>query len=73
MNKGLLNIILTAVVFAALAGCSTVPVQQLSEKYDPPILSAAQARSMIRVEVTKLEPIVLDETVVASASLDHLR
>lgn len=73
MNKGLLNIILAVSVFAALAGCSTVPVQQLSEKYDTPILSATQARSMIRVEVTELEPITVDESVLASASFDGLQ
>lgn len=70
MKKGLLNIIMALAVFAALTGCSTVPVQQLSEKYDPPILTAAQIDSMIRVEVIEFAPTAVEETVVAAASFD---
>jgi hypothetical protein len=51
----------------ALSGCSTVSVQQLSEQYNEPILSAADVNTMIRVEVTTLEPASVEETIVASA------
>ncbi|MGB5256076.1 MAG: hypothetical protein WBN44_02385 [Woeseiaceae bacterium] len=73
MKAWTVNIIMVAVGLLALGGCSTVPAEQLSEKYDRPILSAAQAKSMIRVEVTELAPVAVDEAVVASAHLDHLR
>ena len=63
--------IMIAAALLALSGCSTVSVQQLSEQYDRPILSAAEAKSMIRVEVTALQPIGVEETVVASASFDN--
>lgn len=66
MKTGIVNIIMLGVL--ALSGCSTVPVQQLSEKYDTPILSAAEAKSMIRVDVRTLELIAVEETVVASNS-----
>ena len=69
MKTGIVNIILPAAL--ALSGCSTVSVQQLSEKYDRPILSAAEAESMIRVEVRTLEPMSVEEAVVAAASFDR--
>jgi hypothetical protein len=53
-------------VFLALSGCSTVSVQQLSETYDRPVLSATDAKSMIRIEVTALEPISVNDTVMAA-------
>jgi hypothetical protein len=53
-------------VFLAVSGCSTVSVQQLSETYDRPILSAAEAESMIRVEVTPLPAISVEDTVMAA-------
>ncbi len=72
MKTGKLNKIMVAVALIALGGCSTVSVQQLSEKYDRPILSAAEARAMIRVEVTTLEPQPLEPTILASADFDSL-
>lgn len=60
------NIMTTVAVFLALSGCSTVSVQQLSDAYDRPILSAAEAKSMIRVEVTELEPVLVEDTVIAA-------
>ena len=71
MKKGLLNRLMALAVFAAITGCSTVPVQQLSDKYDRPILSAAQIDSMIRVEVTELAPVAVEETVVAAAGFER--
>jgi len=61
MKTGIVNIIMVAAL-VVLGGCSTVSVQQLAEKYDTPILSAADAKSMIRVEVTPLEPAPVEQT-----------
>lgn len=73
MKTGKLNIIMAVAALLAMSGCSTVSVQQLSETYDRPILSAAEARSMIRVVVTPLEPISEPETVLVAASFDQPR
>lgn len=66
MKIGKLNIIMGVAVFVALSGCSTVSVHQLSETYDRPILSAAEANSMIRVEVTALKSASAEDTVMAA-------
>lgn len=66
MKTGKLNIMMVVAVFLAASGCSTVSVQQLSETYDRPILSAAEAESMIRVEVTPLPAISVEDTVMAA-------
>lgn len=66
MNTRKVNIMMVTAVLLALTGCGTVPVEQLSEKYDRPILSAAEVRTMIRVEVTTLEA----QTILAAASFD---
>ena len=70
MRTGKVNIMIVAAVLLALTGCGTVPVEQLSEKYDRPILSAAEVRTMISVEVTPLEPISVEDTILASTSFD---
>lgn len=54
MNKGFVYIILVLASLIALGGCSTAPAQQASEISDTPIMSAAEAKSMIRVEVRAL-------------------
>lgn len=69
MKTGIVNIIISCAVVLAAGGCSTVPVQQLSEKYDPPILSAAEAMSMIRVEVKPIVPASDVETALVSNRL----
>ena len=61
------NIMMAFAVVLAGSGCSTVTAQQLSEKYDRPILSAAEAQSMIRVEVNPLEPLPAEELVMAAS------
>jgi len=66
MKTGTVNIIRVSAALLALGGCSTVSVQQLSEQYDRPILSAAEAASMIRVEVREPQPLLVEENVVAS-------
>lgn len=54
MNKGFVYIIMVLTSLLALGGCSTVPAQQASDSNDTPIMSAADAESMIRVEVREL-------------------
>ena len=66
MNKRILNISAALLVLLAAGGCSTTTVEQLG--YDKPILSAADATSMISVEVRELQPIVVDDTVVAASN-----
>ncbi|MGI9238192.1 MAG: hypothetical protein ACR2QZ_12390 [Woeseiaceae bacterium] len=65
MNKGKVNIITVLMTIFVLSGCSTISAQQLSEKYNRPILSAAEAKSMISVEVKPLEPVIAEHTVAA--------
>lgn len=71
MKTRKVNIMTVAAALLALTGCGTVPVQELSENYDRPILSAAEVRTMIRVEVTMLEPTPEVQTILASASFDR--
>lgn len=68
MKTGKVNIMMVAAAFLALNGCSTVSVQQLSETYERPIPSVAEARSMIRVDVTALPPISAEDTVMAATN-----
>ena len=68
MNKRILNISAALLVLLAAGGCSTTTVEQLGYGYDKPILSAADATSMISVEVRELEPIMVDDSVVAAAN-----
>ncbi|MGI9233399.1 MAG: hypothetical protein ACR2RD_07185 [Woeseiaceae bacterium] len=65
MNKGKVNIITVLMTIFVLTGCSTISAQQLSEKYDRPILSASEAKSMISVEVKPLAPAIGEHTVAA--------
>ena len=67
MNTGTVNIILVLTALLALSGCATPSVQTASITTDRPILSAAEANSMIRVEFRALEATSPGRTVVASA------
>ena len=58
MNSKKLNIIAILAALSALAGCSTTHIAGYS--HDKPIMSAADARSMISVEVRKLEPLPVE-------------
>lgn len=69
MNKGFFNIIMVLAALLVLGGCSTVPAQPLSDNHenrDTPIMSAAEVKSMIRVEIRALDPGSVDQTIVAS-------
>lgn len=60
INK--LNIIVILAVLSALAGCSTTP----GYSHATAIMSAADARSMIHVEVKAAEKAPLEEELVAA-------
>lgn len=68
MNKGTFNISAALLVLLAASGCSTTSIGQPGYTQDRPILSAAEARTMINVEVRELEPIPVEDTVVAAAN-----
>ncbi len=65
MNINRVNIIAVLAVLSALAGCSTTHVSGYS--HDTPIMSAADARSMIHVEVQAVEQAPPEEELVAAA------
>ncbi len=59
-----LNKITVLAAALALAGCSTTQVAGYS--HDEPIMSAADARSMIRVEVHTIDPPPAEQELVAA-------
>ena len=65
MNKAILNIIAATVVFLGLAGCTTT--EPLAYSHDTPIMSANEARTMIQVQVTAIEPAPEEAVLVAAA------
>lgn len=67
MNTGKVNIITALAAALILSACGTTSGERLASDDKRPILSAAQVESMIRVEVTVLEPLLVDETTVALA------
>ena len=69
MNKEFFNIIMVLAALLVLGGCGTVPAQPLSDDHEDrnkPIMSAAEVKSMIHVEIRALEPGSVDQTIVAS-------
>ena len=66
MNIKRLNIIIAMAALSALAGCSTTDVAGYS--HDTPIMSAADARSMIHVEVRVVEQASPEEELVAATN-----
>ncbi len=64
MNTRKLNIIATLAALSILAGCGTTHVAGYS--HDEPIMSAADARTMIRVEVHAVEEALPEEELVAA-------
>lgn len=66
MKTGIVNIIAVLTVALAFSGCSTTATPGLASKSSQPILSAAQAKAMIHVEVRTLEPTPAEVAVLAS-------
>ena len=64
MNKGRVNIIAAAVAALVLAGCSTTA--QSVYQAGAPIMSAADAQAMIRVEVRDVQPVAEESVIVAA-------
>ena len=56
MNKGIIRVISVLTVFAAMTGCGSLSTQRVADSGDKPVVSAAEAESMIRVTVRTLEP-----------------
>lgn len=54
MSTGIVKIVRVMAVLLVLGGCSTTSVQPTGANQGTPIMSAADARSMIRVEVKAL-------------------
>ena len=63
MNTGKVNIIFVVAALVALGGCASGPS---GYKANDPILSAADARSMISVEVRELEPLPVEKAVASN-------
>lgn len=63
MNTGRVNIILVVTALLALGGCATAPS---GYNDGAPILSAADARLMINVEVRELEPLPVENAVASN-------
>ena len=63
MNTGRLNIIFVVAAVMALGGCATGPS---GHKAGNPILSAADAQSMISVEVKELESLPVENAVASN-------
>jgi len=61
MNREKVNIIVILAALLALSGCGTTAVETLNYKNGKPILSAADARSMISVEIHELEPVPVEQ------------
>lgn len=63
MNKVVVNIMMAAAILI-LAGCTATP--QVAYSSGTPILSAADAKAMIRVEVKELQPATEEPVIVAA-------
>ena len=63
MNKVVVNIMMAAAILA-LAGCTAAP--QVVYPDAAPIMSAADAKAMIHVEVKELQPAAEEPVIVAS-------
>ena len=68
MNKVVVNIMLVSAILS-LVGCTATP--QIVHSQDKPIMSAADARAMIQVEVKPLEPAAEDAVIMAAVDQDR--
>ena len=66
MNKGIVKQIMMLGIFVALSGCASTGAPFAANSEGKPILSAAEAQSMIRVSVRTLPPPAYPETTVAA-------
>lgn len=69
MNTRKVNIIALITALLMLSACSTTDTQHSSSSGGRPILSAAEADSMIRVEVRTLEPVPVEQAMVDTAKI----
>lgn len=68
MKTGTFKIMVALLALMAASGCSTTSIEQPGYANNRPILSAAEARTMINVEMRELEPIPVEDTVVVAAN-----
>ena len=66
MNTGKVSVIGCVAAMLLLSGCSTASVQPVAVESAPPIMSAADTKSMIHVEVKALQPEDGEQTLIAS-------
>lgn len=66
MNNGIVNKIILLVLIFTLGGCAGTGTPSAASNVEKPILSAAEAQSMISVSVRTLPPPVSHEKVVAA-------
>ena len=59
MNNGIVKVIIVLAATAALSGCGSTATQQ-------PILSAADAQTTIHVTVRTLEPVAIQDSLLAA-------
>jgi len=64
MNINNVNIIVVLAALSALAGCGTTDIAANSQ--GQPIMSAADARAMIHVEIKAIEPALSEQELVAA-------
>ena len=67
MKTGTVKTMMVLAALAALSGCSSISTQASGDANDRPILSAAKAQSTIRVTVTQLEPIDVEQSAIVAA------
>lgn len=68
MNTGIVRVYLILAAIALLGGCSSTSLQPADASNGRPIISAAEAQAMIRVEVKIVEPQPDLHTVVAATN-----
>jgi hypothetical protein len=66
MNNGIVKKIMLLAFSLGLGGCASTSTPLATSAVDKPILSAAEAHSMIRVSVRTLPPVSHETTVAAN-------
>ncbi|MDH3716359.1 MAG: hypothetical protein OET44_21230 [Gammaproteobacteria bacterium] len=67
MKTGIVKTMMVLAALAALSGCSSILTLASGDANDRAILSAAEAQSTIRVTVTQLEPIDVEQPAIVAA------
>ena len=70
MNAGIIKKIIALAAITSVCGCSSVATRYAQDAGQPPILSAEQTASMIKVTVTTVAPAENQESIVAANIVD---